>query len=322
MSDASFFTVAWLRQLPQAIELAASLARVYPGQCLHVGLVDSTENLPENLPENLRIHPVASIKLPDFNGLIQKYSQTEFRNLTKPFFAKYLLDTFPDTTQLIYLSPESVVLAPLDTLLRALNTHAIALVSQLTVPPNGRNLATEGHFLNVGTYDAGLWGVRRGGVASSFLSWWAASLHQRGWLRLCQGYGSDQLWLDLVPAFFDEVLLIRQPDYVLRIAYGLRANVAGSTVVVNFEGIDPDTWPTPDRVLSKEVKNRIAEYRHRVNSRAIHQTTRKIAPAFGTADPSPPAPLWRRQLARPVRWFIQFIDKFQPDFLSENATQS
>lgn len=317
MTDALFFTVAWLRQLPQVMELADSLAAVYPAHCLHVGLVDPPEAVPRNLPVNLKIHPVSVLDLPDFEDLIQKYTRTEFRNLTKPFFARYFLNTFPETQQIIGLSPESRLLAPLDALHQALTTQAIVLVSQLTAPPRAGSLLIEGHFLNVGTYDAGLWGVRRSDVALHFLDWWAGSLRQRGWLRLCAGFGSDQLWLDLVPAFFDDVAIFNQSNYVVKLPWDSASPVADTTVLLQFEGVGTDRARLP-----KAAKRLLTAYRDGIASRPDYQFLRNRIPAFGLPDPLLPASPWRRTLARPIRRVIRLINRFQPDFLYKTPNLS
>ena len=67
------------------------------------------------------------------------------------------------------------------------------------------------NILQSGVFNAGVIGVRRGETADRFLGWWQGQVYSDCRHSLDEGVHYDQRWLDLVPAFFEDVGVVRDP---------------------------------------------------------------------------------------------------------------
>jgi hypothetical protein len=324
MTDARthVLTVCTLRTLPHALVLREGLRAHQPDWALHIGLVDPVEAVPAALRSLAPVLSVRSIALPDFDGLAGRYTQTELTNLTKPFFARYLLDTQPDLERLVYLAPETQVLAPLTALTAALDTHQLVLTSRLHAVLRGAAGRAEKTFLNAGTYQQGCWALRRGETADAFLNWWADRLYRKGWLRLCEGFGSDQLWLDLVPAHYEGVYLLRTPGYAVtpanRHEYPLTPDGTGyrfgTEPLTTVYWRDESPLLPIDRAQAARWRQLKDAYRLRLAAFGEAELAGRV-PTWGLPDPPPPRPRWRRAAAWPFRQLSDWIGTYQPDWL-------
>jgi len=115
----------------------------------------------------------------------------------------------------IYLDPDTALLAPLDPLLELLEAHDILLTPHL-LDPNDDLLAILDNDLSAsktGIFNLGFVAIRTSGEGARFARWWADRL-----LRFCHddipnGLFVDQRWCDHVPALFDKVKVVRDPGY-------------------------------------------------------------------------------------------------------------
>jgi hypothetical protein len=316
-------TVCNLRTLPHALVLRASLREYHPEwPLLHIGLVDFPKHVPANLLPTEGLIDVQRIGLPDFAGLMKQYTTLEFTNLTKPVFARYLLDTQPDLGALVYLAPETQLFAPLTALHERLQSHDLVLTSWLkTVLPGSAGRA-EKEFLNAGTYQNGCWALRRSASADAFLGWWSDRLLRKGQWDLCRGFGSDRLWLDLAPAYFDRVHLLDTPGYAVgtwnRHEHTLRWE--NSAYQWGDAPLTTVQW-TPHRTLVRPLAEQARLWRALAADYQTHldaygyASLAPLTPAWGRPDPTPVVAPWRRALAQPLRQVVRLLDSYQPDWL-------
>lgn len=117
--------------------------------------------------------------------------------------------------KLFYFDPDIVVFGGLDALGAELDRHQILLTPHLTEPEATRAgiLDNELAALKHGIYNLGFIGVRCSGEGLRCLQWWAARL-----LEFCRddipgGLFTDQRWADFIPAMFDGVKVLRDPQY-------------------------------------------------------------------------------------------------------------
>ena len=88
--------------------------------------------------------------------------------------------------------------------------HAIALTPHLLDPLSAvHRSARELNILQSGVYNGGFIGVSPRDPARQFLGWWADRLHTHCRHDIAAGMHYDQRWLDLVPALFDDVHVVR-----------------------------------------------------------------------------------------------------------------
>ena len=117
--------------------------------------------------------------------------------------------------KLFYFDPDIVVFGALDELGRLLDAHSVLLTPHLTDPERSRGaiLDNEISALKHGIYNLGFLGVACEGEGLRMLQWWSQRL-----LEFCRddipgGLFTDQRWADLVPAMFDRVRVLREPQY-------------------------------------------------------------------------------------------------------------
>lgn len=116
---------------------------------------------------------------------------------------------------LVYFDPDIVVFGGLDGLARELDQHFVLLTPHLTDPEGSRAgvLDNEISALKHGIYNLGFLGIKCAGEGLRCLNWWSDRL-----LEFCRddipaGLFTDQRWADLMPAFFDGVRVLRDPQY-------------------------------------------------------------------------------------------------------------
>ena len=247
MSDWAACTIVARNYLAQARVLSRTFLAQHPGARMLVLVMDDG---PIDLgPEPFTPVRLEDLGLPDRASLCFKYTLLELCTAVKPFFLEHVFDRY-GVQRLLYLDPDIWVLDRLDPLWEVLTTHAIALVPHITDPIDDELLPNEQTFLRCGAYNLGFLGLRDAPAARRMLTWWQRRCYEQCVVRLEQGLFVDQKWIDLVPAIFEEVAIVRDPGY--NVAYWnlharqLRPNGSGWYVngerlrFFHFSGYDPD----------------------------------------------------------------------------------
>ena len=220
------FTVCNRHQLSHALLLAHSLRKYNPEHRFFLGWVDRMV-LPQ-LPDWASILSIESLEIADFLGMEQRYYDFELIAACKPFFARHLLTSFPDCTELVFLSPTTELFNSLNLVS---NKSAFLQLSPQRLAPiesTGRHIHAQlddKRILNTGMYQAGSWMMHPDGQEKALLSWWCERMVDRGYFDLCAGMCLDQLWLNYLPIYHEQVETIRNPGW----NYGLHA-VPGSSL--------------------------------------------------------------------------------------------
>lgn len=259
--------------LAYAKVLGNSLARQDEACAFEVLLVDrETPALKEALAQaGLKARFAGELGLAEFERLAYQFDILELNTALKPSFLKQLLGEGFD--QVIYLDPDICCYAPLTPVFEALEAHDIVLTPHAMAPVLDGERPSDIDFLRNGAYNLGFVALRRGVQASALLAWWEARCLEYGFNDPGFGTFVDQKWMDLAPAYFSGVGLLRHPG--CNVAYWnlherqLLATSAGPGYEVNgmplvffhFSGVDVSN-PTE---LSK------------------HQTRHRITPGEGLA---------------------------------------
>ncbi len=244
-----FFTLCYINQLPNAILLGDTIRENHPNAIYFIGLIDKAERIPSAFQSPHKIVSVDELVIPDFETMTATYNTAELLNNTKPFFAKYALQ---QSDKVLYLDCTSVLFNPVDFISQELNHSSIILVPQLLhagVHPD------EKQILNTGIYHSGFIGFKKSDETMRFLDWWGKNTTQKGSTNLCIGLNSDQLWLEHVPNFYDNVLLSKHnginigpwnlPERKIDVSTN---TVNGQPLIsVNFKGMP--YWPALNRKL-------------------------------------------------------------------------
>ena len=207
------FTICSNNYLAQAKTLGDSLLEHNPTYRFIIGLTDEINNeIDYSFLAAYTIVPVKYIGITQFDDLWKKYDIVEFNTCVKASYFKFLFLTYPDANNICYLDPDIKVYHKLDILEAAFSNYDILLTPHILTPLEiDDKHPGENTFLNFGLYNLGFIGVHRNCTQPScFLDWWENRTLTLGYNNPCAGLYVDQLWINLVPIFFEKVKIIMQ----------------------------------------------------------------------------------------------------------------
>jgi len=203
--------------------------------------------------------------------------------------------------KLIYFDPDIRVLRNLSSVFSLLDESSIALTPHLTAPLiDDGAVPSEITILRAGTYNLGFIAIANTITTHAMLDWWQERLYDKCRMAQDEGMCVDQKWIDLVPLYFDQVVIIRAPGY--NVAYWnlptRRVARAGSEVSVNgepgyffhFSGYnaeEPQRVSKHDTRLSMEALGQAADLFVEYADALVAHGVRTVAPwpyAYGFFD--------------------------------------
>jgi hypothetical protein len=119
-----------------------------------------------------------------------------------------------DSKLYLYLDPDVCVYENLDIVIDYLEGHSIGLTPHINKPEDteiGVRL-TELSVLNHGTYNLGHLILRKSVQSLALAKWWADRLDDYCYDEKDSGLFTDQRWMDLVPALFDDVRIMKHSN--------------------------------------------------------------------------------------------------------------
>ncbi len=249
-SSPTFFTIIARNYLAQAITLSHSIRRFYPEAEIYVALADRVpaEPLEKSLP--FRWIPIESLGIERLAAFCFKYGTLELATAIKPHAFKMLFNDL-GCERVIYLDPDIRLLNRLTPVERALAHHSIILTPHLLQPLLDSSGPRELDILRAGTFNLGFLALSRSKTTMDFIEWWQDRLGEGCRMEIERGMHVDQRWMDLVPSYFPDFHILRDPG--MNIAYwNLRhrrlTEDHGGFLVGNepayffhFSGFDPQT---------------------------------------------------------------------------------
>lgn len=148
-------------------------------------------------------------------GWIFKHNVMELCTAVKGHALERLMQTRPDADLYIYLDPDVYVYDDLANVMAEMGDASIGLVPHILWPEEtdvGVRM-TEMSVTEHGIYNLGHLFVRRDKIGRALAAWWRARLDDYCYDDREFGLFTDQRWMDLVPAIFDKVRIIRNPVY-------------------------------------------------------------------------------------------------------------
>lgn len=207
------FTLCSNNYFAQACVLAKSFLNNHPTSSFVIGLVDKPHDaIDYNVCDNCRILPVQDLAIPNFQELVGKYTITEINTTVKPFYFTYLFQT-SGSDKIIYLDPDIFVYSFFSELYSLLDTYNIIITPQSTRPIDDGDAPADIHLLGSGVFNLGFIALSQYGKVEEFLNWWSQRLIKYGYGRPSEHMFFDQLWINLVPAFFDNYYILKHPGY-------------------------------------------------------------------------------------------------------------
>jgi len=246
----SICTIVSKNYLPYARVVAESFLEHNKGD-VFVLLVDRVDGYFDPSSEKFKLIEIEELRgmVPEFDKFCFQYSILELNTAIKPYLLEYLFKTY-GLKKLIYFDPDILITNSLDELSKLLDKNEVVLTPHLTAPVEDNFFPGEVEILQAGTYNLGFLALRNTANTLELIKWWQKRLHNRCIVDHRNGIFVDQKWMDLVPGFYDDVFLLREPGY--NVAYwnyhcrDVRLN--GKEITVNkkpsyffhFSGFNPE----------------------------------------------------------------------------------
>lgn len=228
------FTICSNNYLAQAKALGDSITQTNPDYTFFIGLVDEFSSKINYEKEiGFPIIQATEIGISDFDSLWKKYDIVELNTCVKPFYLEYFSKKYDDLDYLMYFDPDTFVFGDIkDIELELENGNEILLTPHVLTPiPLDGKSPTENSFLNFGIYNLGFLALKNPIKNLNLFKWWGERTYNVGFSNVANGYFVDQLWINLVPIYYDNVAVSKN--------YGL--NMA--------------PWNLHERILSKNTEN-------------------------------------------------------------------
>lgn len=204
------FTICSNNYLAQAKALGDSVLLTNPTYKFFIGLVDQLSS-DINYSEDIG-HPIilcSEIGIPDFDSLWKKFNIIELNTCVKPFYFEYFTKNYSELTYLMYFDPDTFVFGDLNEIESELTFENEILVTPhiLTPLPLDGKSPAENLFLNYGIYNLGFLAVKNPKNNTDFFKWWGERTYNQGFVNVEQGFFVDQLWINLIPIYNDNVIV-------------------------------------------------------------------------------------------------------------------
>ena len=245
-----FFTIVSRNYLAYALTLMQSLAAQHPHSRRYLALADEGADDAELADPLFELIPIRALELPDFDAFVFRYDILELNTAIKPYVFRWLRRRHAQES-LVYLDPDTYVLAPLATAQQALEHGALAVLTpHLNAPVSDDRHPGELAILSSGTYNLGFIALGPHAQADELIGWWADKLEFGCVADPAAGLFTDQKWMDLVPGLFADVHILRDDGYNLAYWNLAQRRVtrehdtwmanAHPLVFVHFSGVDLD----------------------------------------------------------------------------------
>ena len=238
MTGVYVFTSAALNYIPKVRLLFNSIKKIHPEWRTYLALAD---RLPEDIKLNEEsideIIPLEFLDIPNWVGWSFCHSIVELATAIKPFMLLKLLNK-SDCKKVIYLDPDIVVFSSLSEILEKLEEASVVLTPHQTKEENTLEAVMDNEICSLkhGIYNLGFLGVAANQEGKHFAKWWMSRTYHFCRADISNGLFTDQRWIDLVPALFESVAIIRSS----------RFNVASWNLTSRSVSIDGDGQYTVD----------------------------------------------------------------------------
>ena len=209
------FTSAAINYLPKVRKLCASIRQHHPEWEIVLALADRDGGAVDFSVEPIdEVLPIDQLDIPDRERWSYFHTIVELSTAIKPFVLKQLLAR-PDVERVLYFDPDMVLFSRLDDLLESLDKGNIVLTPHQTSPETTLDAIRDNEIASLkhGVFNLGFLGVRTSVEGMRFLNWWAERLRYFCHDDIAGGLFTDQRWMDLVPAFFEDIAILREPIY-------------------------------------------------------------------------------------------------------------
>jgi len=213
MQKVIYFTVTACNYFAHAKVLAWSLRRINPHNKLHIVLLDY-HNIPSGEKETDAFSLIDCRDYTNYNydKFSEKYDLVEFATAIKPYVFKELFNKNKDVEKIFYYDPDIKIVDNNDFIESSLTSSSICVTPHALKPGSDpRSIRAEMSMLRTGTFNFGFVGFSRSTHTETCLDWWCDRLEEFCYYKPGTGMFVDQIWGNLMPAFYDDVAIIRHP---------------------------------------------------------------------------------------------------------------
>lgn len=167
--------------------------------------------------EGVTIIEAEKLNIYKFDEFAFRYNILEFNTAIKPFIMQLLIEEY-NYQEVVYLDPDIEVFAPLTPVFSVLVEGAdFVITPHITKPSEGNFTPDDIGIMRAGIYNLGFLAVNNSYPVIEFLHWWGRRLRFQCISAPHQGIFVDQKFIDLLPAFCDNVAILKNTN--LNIAY-------------------------------------------------------------------------------------------------------
>ena len=189
-----------------------SIQKYHPGVKTFVLLADKIDGYFDPSQEIFEIVEAHELGIKDFISFSFKYNIVEFNTAVKPFFFEVLFSK--GFHKVIYMDPDILFFSPMNEVFEALDRYSIILTPHITSPlPDDNRFPRDIDMLKAGSFNLGFLGLSKSKNSERLISWWKERLYEQCLQSVISGYAVDQIWLSLVPCFFNDYYVLKDPGY-------------------------------------------------------------------------------------------------------------
>ncbi|WP_026706973.1 hypothetical protein [Flavobacterium frigidarium] len=195
------FTICAKNYLAQAFTLRESYEKRNPNCDFFIFLSDESGDLVDD------IITLNNTWIPNWKQMAFKYNVIEFSTSIKPFcFKKLFAEGY---SKVMYLDPDIYVTNPLDVVFNYLDEKSIVLTPHYcNIQTEYTGSITEEEILFVGIYNLGFVAISNNVNGNKIINWWMNRLADKCYADKFDALHVDQKWMDFIPAFFPNDVLI------------------------------------------------------------------------------------------------------------------
>lgn len=121
----------------------------------------------------------------------------------------------PTADKVLYFDPDTAIFNTMTPVIDLLDSYSIVLTPHQVDPDNEKMAIMDNEIssLQYGVFNLGFVAVNNDNEGRRFAAWWDSRLFDWCHDRLDIGVFVDQKWCNLVPCFFDDVKVLRDPGY-------------------------------------------------------------------------------------------------------------
>jgi hypothetical protein len=209
------FTSITSNYIPKARVLARSVKNHAPHAVFHLLLCDTPPDEFDLSKEDFdHLLLIDDLEIENRDAWIFQHNVVELCTAVKGMgLARIFRDFGAD--KVVFLDPDIVVFSSLDRIENLLDQHSVVLTPHQTEPENSRSaiLDNEVSSLKHGVFNLGFVAVSNSAEGLGFVDWWSDRLRDFCYDDRGKGLFTDQKWIDLAPAFFSNIAILREPQF-------------------------------------------------------------------------------------------------------------